>query len=62
MKRTHPGRPPLDDADPSGHVTLTLPSKQIDAFCRRALREDVSVPEIIRRDLQAHAAPRRIKT
>jgi len=62
MKRTHPGRPPLDDADPSGQVTLRLPSKQLDAFCRRALREDVSVPEIIRRDLNATRQPARIKT
>jgi hypothetical protein len=56
MKRTHPGRPPLDDDDPSAHVTLTIPSKQLDAFCRRALREDVSVPEIIRRDLKEKAS------
>jgi hypothetical protein len=62
MKRTHAGRPPLDDEDPSGHVTLTLPSKQLDAFCKRALREDVSVPEIIRRDLFEKKPPPRIKT
>jgi hypothetical protein len=50
--RRRPGHPPLDDDDPSAHITLTMPSKQLDAFCRRALREDVSVPEIIRRTLQ----------
>ena len=51
MKRTHPGRPPLDDEDGSVEVGVTLPTKQFDAYARRALREDVSVPEIIRREL-----------
>ena len=51
MKRTHPGRPPLDDDDPSVSVSISLPSKQFDTYCKRAQREDVSVPEIIRRDL-----------
>lgn len=51
MKRTHPGRPPLDDDDPSVSVSISLPSKQFDALCKRAQRDDVSVPEIIRRDL-----------
>jgi hypothetical protein len=51
MKRTHPGRPPLDDEDASVEVGVTLPAKQFDAYARRALREDVSVPEIIRREL-----------
>jgi len=45
------GRPPLDPDDPSVHVGVKLPSKQYDDLARRALREDVSVPEIIRRDL-----------
>lgn len=56
MKRT-PGRPPLDDDDPSVHVGVTLPSKQFDEYSRRALREDVSVPEIIRRDLDETRRP-----
>lgn len=47
-----PGRPPLDDHDRSVPVCVTMPSKQFAAFCKRALQEDVSVPEIIRRDLQ----------
>ena len=46
-----PGRPPLDDEDSSVEVGVTLPSKQFDAYAKRALHEDVSVPEIIRRDL-----------
>ena len=45
------GRPSIDPHDRSGHVLLTLPSKQLDDYCRQALREDVSVPEIIRREL-----------
>jgi hypothetical protein len=51
MKRT--GRPPLDEHDPSVYVGVTLPSKQYDTLCERAIREKVSVPEIIRRDLSA---------
>jgi len=50
MKRA-PGRPPLDDEDSTTEVGVSLPTKQFDAYARRALREDVSVPEIIRRDL-----------
>ncbi len=45
------GRPALDPHDPSSKVTLTLPSKQLDAYCREALRLDLSVPEVIRRQL-----------
>jgi hypothetical protein len=56
MKRSHPGRPPLDDDDESVPVCVSLPSKQFDAYARRALREDVSVPEIIRRALH-HEKP-----
>lgn len=58
MKRTHPGRPPLDDDDPSVPVCVTMPSKQFAAYCKRADREDVSVPEIIRRDLKQTKPPR----
>lgn len=51
MKRT-PGRPPLDEDDVSVPVCVTLPAKQYDEYAKRALREDVSVPEIIRRELE----------
>jgi hypothetical protein len=51
--RARPGRPALDPEDPSAKVCVSLPSKQYDAYARRALREDVSVAEIIRRDLAA---------
>jgi hypothetical protein len=52
MTRNPKGRPPLDRADPSVHVGVTLPSKQFDEYSKRALREGVSVPEIIRQDLE----------
>lgn len=48
MKRP-PGRPPLDENDPSVRVGVSLPAKQFDELCKRAIREDASVPEIIRR-------------
>jgi hypothetical protein len=58
MKRT-PGRPPLDDDDPSEQVCVRVPGHQYDALDERARRARVSVPEIIRRDLDEHS--RRIK-
>jgi hypothetical protein len=61
MKRTHPGRPPIDDDDPSEHVCVSLPSKQFKVYEARAARADVSVPEIIRRDLRERKLPARIK-
>lgn len=51
MQPTRRGRPPLDYDDPSVRVGVSLPSKQYDDYAQRALREQVSVPEIIRRDL-----------
>lgn len=47
-----PGRPPLDARDPSARVSVTMPSKQLDDYAKRAFREHVSIPEIIRRDLE----------
>jgi hypothetical protein len=58
MKRTHAGRPRVDDDDTSVEVGVTLPSKQYDAYSRRAAHltrtegKDVGVPEIIRRELK----------
>lgn len=52
MKRTHAGRPRVDDDDTSEEVGITFPTKQYDGYARRALREDVGVPEIVRRDLR----------
>jgi hypothetical protein len=50
------GRPPLAADDASLHVGVSLPSRQYDDYCRRALEDDVSVPEIIRRDLRERKA------
>ena len=50
-KRPVGGRPRVDKADGSVEVGVTLPAKQYDAYCQAARREDVSVPEIIRREL-----------
>ena len=33
-------------------LTLTLPSRQYDQYCADALRAAVSVPEIVRRQLE----------
>lgn len=58
MKRTHPGRPRVDDDDTSVEVGVTLPATQYDKYSKQARRltraegRDVSIPEIIRRELQ----------
>jgi hypothetical protein len=49
MKR--PGRPPVAADDTSVRIGLTLPTKQFDRLCRKALRLDISVAEAIRREL-----------
>jgi hypothetical protein len=51
MKRS-PGRPPLDDHDPSAQICLTVPGKQFDALEREAKLARVSVQDIIRRELK----------
>jgi hypothetical protein len=51
MKRTTPGRPPLDEDDESVPVCVSLPGRQYDAMYTRAERDGVTVPEVIRRDL-----------
>lgn len=48
MKRP-PGRPPLDANDPSVPIHVTLPSKKFDELCKRARRQDLSLPEYLRR-------------
>lgn len=52
MKRTHPGRPPLDEDDPSEQICLSVPGKQFDELDARAQRDRVTIQEIIRRDLE----------
>jgi len=46
-----PGRPPLDRADPSVQVCVSVPSQQYDSLYRSARDARVSVPEVIRRSL-----------
>jgi CxxC motif-containing protein (DUF1111 family) len=47
------GRPPLDVTDATSvHVHLRLPSKQYDALCQRAKRDDLTLPELLRRVLR----------
>lgn len=46
-----PGRPPLVQGDIPARVHLTVPSKDYDRAHLIAKRDDVSVPEVIRRGL-----------
>jgi hypothetical protein len=50
MKR-RPGRPSIDAQGATVRVGVTLSATQFDVLCRKALREDVSVAEVIRRQL-----------
>jgi len=50
MKRR--GRPRVDAGDGSQTVTITLPKKQFDRYCLDARRLSVSVPALIRRELE----------
>jgi hypothetical protein len=50
--KKRPGRPSLDPGDPSVQTCLVLPSKLYDALDKRARDEEVSLAEIIRRDLR----------
>lgn len=50
-KRTR-GRPPLDAQNGTVTVGLTLPKLQYDDYAIKACRQVVSVPEIIRRELE----------
>lgn len=48
MKR-HRGRPRIDDTDESVQVTVTLPARDYDRMARQAIREQISLPAVIRR-------------
>jgi hypothetical protein len=50
-KKRGPGQPRLDDSDTSTEVGVSFPTRRFDGYAKRALHDDVSVPEIIRRDL-----------
>lgn len=53
----HPiGRPALDPTQPSVSVSVPMPLSQFAAFCARANAAGVSVPAIIRSDLDVAAA------
>jgi hypothetical protein len=51
MRVRRAGRPRLTPAERAVPVTIALPAKQYDRYCRQALRESVSLPEVIRRHL-----------
>ena len=53
MKR--PGRPPLDEHDPSVPLTVSLPSKQLRAVKEQADQERVKVHDWIRRVIREAA-------
>lgn len=53
MARPQPGRPPLRDDDESTSVHVRFPSREYDDLYKRAQMERVSVPEFIRRKLEA---------
>jgi hypothetical protein len=58
MHPRRPGRPPLDRSDRSVEMCLTLPSKRYDELYTRAVRARVSVPELVRRDLDRVEKPK----
>lgn len=49
------GRPRIDPDDDSVQVCVTVPSRQYDHYAHTARREDISVPEVIRRQLRRSA-------
>ena len=46
------GRPPVDPAGRSVTLSITLTQQDFDRYCVQAVRAAVSVPEIIRRELE----------
>jgi hypothetical protein len=56
MTKHRPGRPSVDADDESTRLSVTLPTKQYDDLCRQALRDDVSLAEVIRRELRVSGA------
>ena len=49
----------MDHEDASVYVGVTLTAAQYDEFCKKALRDDISLPEVIRREL---ATNKKLKT
>ncbi len=54
MTKRRPGRPSVDADDQSVYVGVTLTAAQYDDLCQKAIREEVSLPEVIRRELAAN--------
>ena len=48
-----PGRPPLDEHDPSDVIHVRMPTKQIDRLHTLARRHRLSVPDTVRRIVRA---------
>jgi len=59
---TRRGRKPLDPADRSIKVTISLPARQFDEYCAAARRHDLSLPEVIRRALASPQKTRKMPT
>jgi hypothetical protein len=51
MKRT-PGRPPLDEDDPSVPITVSLPSQELKVYTDNAKHDRLTVQDWIRRCLR----------
>lgn len=54
-----PGRPRIDPSDTSVQVCLTMSARSFDQACADARRADVSVPEVLRRQLAAATVSQR---
>lgn len=46
-----PGRPPLNEGDIPARLHVTVPSKDYDRAQQIAQRQNISVPEVVRRGL-----------
>jgi hypothetical protein len=52
MKRSHVGRPPLDDEDETTKASFRLPAKEFDRACSQARRDRESLSDLMRRGLK----------
>ena len=57
----HLGRPPLDRHDPSVPINVKVPSRLYDALYAQARQAHVSVPELIRRQVERRPDKRNLK-
>jgi len=49
---TKPRKRPVGGSARAVPVSISLPAKQFDAYCKQAQRESLSLPELIRRLLK----------